>query len=67
MRCGPSIQLAGEALPPDFSRWRHWGQPLLETLAMSVAGTAIGGAVAIVLSVLVARLHGAGFRFLALV
>jgi phosphonate transport system permease protein len=33
--------LLRDALPPDFSRWRSWGQPLLDTLAMSVAGTVI--------------------------
>lgn len=38
----PAIaQLAGEMVPPDFSRWRHWLRPLLDTLAMSVAGTAL--------------------------
>lgn len=31
----------GEMLPPDFSRARHWVGPLVDTLAMSVAGTAI--------------------------
>lgn len=30
-----------EGLPPDFSRMSHWGKPLLDTLAMSIAGTAI--------------------------
>lgn len=35
-----------EMLPPDFSRAREWVEPLLDTLAMSIAGTAI----AIVLS-----------------
>jgi phosphonate transport system permease protein len=44
---GPALaQLASEMVPPDFSRWRHWIVPLADTLAMSVAGTAL----AIVLS-----------------
>jgi phosphonate transport system permease protein len=30
-----------EGLPPDFSRMAQWGKPLLDTLAMSVAGTAL--------------------------
>ncbi|RJR41183.1 MAG: phosphonate ABC transporter, permease protein PhnE [Desulfobacteraceae bacterium] len=30
-----------EGLPPDFSRLAQWGKPLLDTLAMSIAGTAI--------------------------
>jgi phosphonate transport system permease protein len=39
---GPALaQLASEMVPPDFSRWRAWLWPLLDTLAMSVAGTAL--------------------------
>ncbi|MDP2358259.1 MAG: phosphonate ABC transporter, permease protein PhnE [Beijerinckiaceae bacterium] len=39
---GPAIQqLAAEMVPPDFSRWRSWLKPLLDTLAMSIAGTAL--------------------------
>ncbi|RJR30587.1 MAG: phosphonate ABC transporter, permease protein PhnE [Desulfobacteraceae bacterium] len=30
-----------EGLPPDFSRVGRWGKPLLDTLAMSIAGTAL--------------------------
>lgn len=48
-------QLAAEAMPPDFSRWPKWGKPLLETLAMSVAGTALGAAAALVCGSLAAR------------
>jgi len=47
--------LAGDAMPPDFSRWRNWGKPLLETLSMSVAGTALGLGLAIPLGALAAR------------
>ena len=32
-------QLFSEMIPPDFSRWQHWLRPLLDTLAMSIAGT----------------------------
>ena len=49
------IQLAADALPPDFSRWRNWGRPLLETLSMSIAGTVLGAAAALVLGTLSAR------------
>lgn len=35
------FDMVGEMLPPDFSRAKYWGTPLLDTLAMSVAGTAI--------------------------
>jgi phosphonate transport system permease protein len=39
---GPALaQLFDEMVPPDFSRWRHWLRPLLDTAAMSVAGTAL--------------------------
>jgi phosphonate transport system permease protein len=34
-------QLFGEMIPPDFSRWRTWVRPILDTLAMSIAGTAL--------------------------
>lgn len=44
--------LLGDALPPDFSRWRSWGKPLLDTLAMSVAGTVVASAAAIPLAAL---------------
>ncbi len=33
--------LAGESFPPDFTNIRDWFSPLLDTLAMSIAGTAI--------------------------
>ena len=45
-------QLADEMVPPDFSRWRAWVRPLLDTLAMSIAGTAL----AVVLSLPIALL-----------
>ncbi|MDR3518137.1 MAG: phosphonate ABC transporter, permease protein PhnE [Azospirillaceae bacterium] len=48
-------QLAADSLPPDFSRLPHWGRPLLETLAMSVAGTVLGAAAALPLGALAAR------------
>ena len=39
---GPSIkQLASEMVPPNFARWQSWLRPLLDTLAMSIAGTAV--------------------------
>lgn len=49
------VTLIGDALPPDFSRWRSWGRPLVETLAMSVAGTALGAAAGLALGALAAR------------
>ena len=49
------LTLAADAMPPDFSRWREWGRPLLETLSMSVAGTALAVAAALPLGALAAR------------
>lgn len=38
----PAIwQLATEMMPPDFARWQEWITPLLDTLGMSVVGTAL--------------------------
>lgn len=38
----PAIQqLASEMVPPNFTRWEHWVIPLRDTLAMSIAGTAL--------------------------
>ncbi|MFN0302099.1 MAG: phosphonate ABC transporter, permease protein PhnE [Burkholderiales bacterium] len=34
-------QLFIEMVPPDFSRWQSWLRPLLDTLAMSIAGTVL--------------------------
>lgn len=34
-------QLGSEMVPPNFERWQHWLIPLRDTLAMSVAGTAL--------------------------
>lgn len=57
------LTLLGDALPPDFTRWRSWGQPLLDTLAMSVAGTVIAAAAAAPLASIASG--KAGVRWLA--
>jgi len=49
------LRLAADSLPPDFSRWREWGRPLAETLAMGVAGTALGATLALPLAALAAQ------------
>jgi phosphonate transport system permease protein len=52
----PAIeQLAREMFPPDFSRYQSWLWPLLDTLAMSVAGTALAVALSLPLALLAAR------------
>ena len=43
-----------ESMPPDFSRWRLWIEPLLDTMAMSIVGTAIAVAISLVLGFLAA-------------
>ncbi|WP_395140381.1 phosphonate ABC transporter, permease protein PhnE [Schlegelella aquatica] len=51
----PAIaQLASEMVPPDFTRWPQWLRPLLDTLAMSIAGTALAVVVSLPLALLAA-------------
>jgi phosphonate transport system permease protein len=47
-------QLFSEMVPPDFSRWRAWLRPLLDTLAMSIAGTALAVVLSLPLAILAA-------------
>lgn len=47
--------LFAESLPPDFSRSASWLKPLLDTLAMSVAGTALAVWLSFPLAFLAAR------------
>lgn len=52
---GPAIaQLASEMVPPNFTRWHHWLRPLLDTLAMSIAGTALAIVISLPLALLAA-------------
>jgi phosphonate transport system permease protein len=52
---GPAMaQVASEMVPPDFSRWQHWLKPLLDTLAMSIAGTALAVLLSLPLALLAA-------------
>lgn len=52
---GPAIhQLASEMVPPDFGRWRSWLMPLADTLAMSIAGTALAVVFSLPLALLAA-------------
>ena len=51
----PAIaQLVSEMIPPDFGRWRNWLRPLVDTLAMSVAGTALAVVISLPLALLAA-------------
>lgn len=47
-------QLAVEMVPPDFSRFPYWLRPLLDTLAMSIAGTALAVVLSLPLALLAA-------------
>ncbi len=47
-------QLASEMVPPDFSRWQSWMRPLLDTLAMSIAGTILAVVLSLPLALLAA-------------
>lgn len=52
---GPAIaQLASEMVPPDFTRWQSWLRPLADTLAMSIAGTALAVLLSLPLALLAA-------------
>lgn len=52
---GPAIrQLAIEMVPPDFGRWQSWLMPLADTLAMSIAGTALAVVLSLPLALLAA-------------
>lgn len=52
----PSIfVLLGEMLPPDFGNVADWLAPFLDTLAMSVAGTALAVIFSVLLALLAAR------------
>jgi phosphonate transport system permease protein len=51
----PAIsQLSTEMFPPDFSRYQKWLRPLVDTLAMSIAGTALAVAFSLPLALLAA-------------
>ena len=50
-----AINLLGEMVPPDFSRFPQWIEPILDTLAMSVAGTAMALGLSLPLCLLAAR------------
>lgn len=57
--------LIGDSLPPDFSRWRGWGHPLLETVATGIAGTTLAACLALPLAILAAPNTGIGTARLA--
>jgi phosphonate transport system permease protein len=51
----PAIkQLSSEMFPPDFGRYDKWLRPLADTLAMSIAGTALAVTISLPLGLLAA-------------
>jgi phosphonate transport system permease protein len=53
---GPALaQLLSEMVPPNFERWRAWVRPLVDTLAMAVAGAAVAVALSLPLAFFAAR------------
>ena len=48
-------QLTSEMFPPDFRRYQNWFRPLADTLAMSVAGTALAVSLSLPLALFAAR------------
>jgi phosphonate transport system permease protein len=48
-------QLSSEMFPPDFRRYQNWLRPLADTLAMSVAGTALAVLLSLPLALLAAH------------
>src|SRR6202035_98782 len=56
MDAWPAIrQLSSEMFPPDFKRLNSWLRPLADTLAMSVAGTALAVALSLPLALFAAH------------
>ena len=52
----PAIkQLTSEMFPPDFKRYQNWLRPLADTLAMSIAGTALAVALSLPLALCAAH------------
>lgn len=49
------LGLIGEMMPPDFANHQDWIEPLLDTLAMSVAGTALAVVFSVPLGLLAAQ------------
>lgn len=47
-------QLFSEMVPSDFSRWQNWVRPIIDTLAMSIAGTALAVTLSLPLALLAA-------------
>lgn len=49
------ISLTWESLPPNFSEWQSWVKPIIDTIAMSIAGTALAITFSLPIALLAAR------------
>ncbi len=47
--------MISEMIPPDFRRWQQWIRPMLDTVAMSIAGTALAIVMSVPIALLAAR------------
>jgi phosphonate transport system permease protein len=48
-------QLSSEMFPPDFNRFSKWVWPIIDTLAMSIAGTAVAVALSLPIALVAAN------------
>lgn len=52
----PAIGVVGsEMIPPDFTRWQQWIGPMIDTIAMSIAGTTLAVLFSLPLAFLAAK------------
>ena len=49
------VRLVAEMFPPDFTRWHTWIKPLIDSMAMSIAGTSIAVFLSLLLCFFAAR------------
>jgi phosphonate transport system permease protein len=47
--------VVSEMIPPDFARWQQWVKPMVDTIAMSVAGTTLAVVLSLPLAFLAAK------------
>ena len=47
--------VVSEMIPPDFTRWQQWVKPMVDTIAMSVAGTTLAVVLSLPLAFLAAK------------
>lgn len=64
----PEIGVVGsEMIPPDFTRWQQWIGPMIDTIAMSIAGTTLAVLFSLPLAFLAAKNQVAAILIVILV